>query len=298
MKWNLIGENKKYLLILSVFTFLSCKNQRPNYISYYNKVNEIDSIYRIAKQPEKALIQYKRLFRKYEPKNQERIEEFETYIKLADQYNKNFGGKKNLYKLLKLVAPYGNSYQNLYPLYQKYGIDSLSMKNEIANWKNNLNRRLVDSFSVAFIRDQQDNRSDVLVMKKNDKKNAMLLKWTFENYGYPSLQKIGLTGNNGVFMPMLTLFSHMSTSEYYPYFKSKLLDFVKSGDCLPRDYATMVDRHNLQVSKEKILYGYYSYSNTIMDTININHNRKTIGLPSLNHAKEIRKDFFKEMNKK
>jgi hypothetical protein len=36
-------------------------------------------------------------------------------------------------------------------------------------------------------------------------KNAKLLD--FENYGYPSIQKIGLFGNNGVFMPMVTLFT-------------------------------------------------------------------------------------------
>ncbi|MCP1300550.1 hypothetical protein NK356_15355 [Chryseobacterium sp. S0630] len=42
---------------------------------YYNKVNEIDSIYRMAKQPEKAIKLYKALFRKYHPLNQERIEE-------------------------------------------------------------------------------------------------------------------------------------------------------------------------------------------------------------------------------
>ncbi|CAD0223981.1 protein of unknown function [Chryseobacterium sp. JV274] len=42
-------------LILCLF-LCACKNR--NYILYYNKVNEIDSIYRMAKQPEKAIKNY------------------------------------------------------------------------------------------------------------------------------------------------------------------------------------------------------------------------------------------------
>jgi hypothetical protein len=50
-----------------------------------------------------------------------------------------------------------------------------------------MNKRLMDSFSVAFVRDQEAKRSVSSVMMKNDAENAKL-KWTLENYGYPSLQ--------------------------------------------------------------------------------------------------------------
>ncbi|WP_394674579.1 hypothetical protein [uncultured Chryseobacterium sp.] len=274
---------------------VSCTHKPLNYITYYNGVNEIDSIYRFKKDTLKAIKQYKKLFKKYPPKNQERIQEFETYITLSDRYHKDFGGKKTLYKLIPLIAPYGEEYKNYFSLYGKHGIDSLTVKNEVAKWKRNLNRTLIDSFSIAFIRDQQDHRNNVELMELNDNKNAKLLKWTFENYGYPSLQKIGLIGNNDVFMPMLTLFSLMSGSEYYPYFKTKLLEYVKSGDCLPRDYATMVDRHHLQFSKEEILYGYYIGNSTHLDTLKINRNRKMLGLPSMQHSARIRQDFMAEL---
>lgn len=46
------------------------------------------------------------------------------------------------------------------------------------------------------------------------------MKWIFENYGYPSLQKIGSS-------PLLTLFSHFSASDEYPYFENKLKEYVK-----------------------------------------------------------------------
>jgi hypothetical protein len=278
--------------LIIIFIILSCKSN--DYIAYYNRVNEIDSIYRIANQPEKAIKQYRKLFKKYIPKNQDRIKEYETYIKLADHNQKNFGGKKSLYNLIPLIAPYEGSEKSYFGLFQKYGIDSTEVRQRIASWKKGLNRRLVDSFSVAFVRDQAENRGNFQLMERNDRINAQLLKWTFENYGYPSVQKIGLLGNGGVFMPMHPLFSHMVGEKEYPYFKAKMLEYIKSGDCIPKDYANMVDRHNLQISKEGTLYGIYLSYDAIVDTIKANQERKKIGLPSIQHSSKITKDYFKK----
>ncbi|MCJ7934918.1 MAG: hypothetical protein MUW56_15175 [Chryseobacterium sp.] len=285
-----------YILLLFIinFIFFSCKSKSINYITYYNTVNEIDSLYRIANQPEKAVKHFRKLFKKYNPKNQDRIEEYETYIKLADQYHKNFGGKKSLYKLIPLIAPYEGSYKKYFALYQKYGIDSIEVKQKIADWKKGLNKQLVDSFTIAFIRDQAEGRRNPEIMEKNDRINAQLLKWTFENYGYPSIQKIGLIGNDGVFMPMHPLFSHMIDSKEYPYFKAKMLEYIKSGDCVPKDYANMVDRHNLQVAKKEMLYGVYPSYTAVIDTLKTNRNRKSIGIPSFKHSAKITKDYLKK----
>ncbi len=274
-------------LLIILFFILSCKSK--DYIVYYNRVNEIDSLYRIANQPEKAIKQYKKLFKKYTPKNQERIKEYETYIKLADQHQKNFGGKKSLYKLIPLIAPYEGSYGSYFGLFKKYGIDSTEVKQRIADWKKGLNKRLVDSFSIAFVRDQAEGRRNPQLMEKNDRINAQLLKWTFENYGYPSVQKIGLIGNGGVFMPMHPLFSHMIGEKEYPYFKAKMLEYIKSGDCIPKDYANMVDRHNLQIDKVEMPYGSYPSYSAIIDTMKVNRNRKKIGLPALKRISKVQK---------
>lgn len=273
-------------LLIITFIVLSCKSN--NYIIYYNRVNEIDSLYRIANQPEEAIKQYKKLFKKYTPKNQERIKEYETYIKLADQYQQNFGGKKSLYKLIPLIAPYEGSYGSYFGLFKKFGIDSTEVKQRIADWKKGLNKRLVDSFSIAFVRDQAEGRRNPQLMEKNDKINAQLLKWTFENYGYPSVQKIGLIGNDGVFMPMHPLFSHMIDAKEYSYFKAKMLEYVKSGDCIPKDYANMVDRHDLQIDKVEMPYGSYPSYSAVIDTMKVNRNRKTIGLPPLRRSSKIK----------
>ena len=167
----------------------------------------------------------------------------------------------------------------MFPICAKYGIDSLSVEQKIASTKDNMNKRLIDSFSVAFVRDQEAKRMVSSVMVKNDAKNARLLKWTLENYGYPSLQKIALTGNNDVFMPMLTFWSHMGggVPEYYSYFKDTLLKYVKSGEYSPMEYATMIDRHEHE-NNRKILY--VEYFGNFLDTLKSNRNRRSIGLKS------------------
>ncbi|AZB01399.1 hypothetical protein EG359_18040 [Chryseobacterium joostei] len=294
---NKIWNSSSYILVVIFFIFSACKNRSLNYVNYYNRVNEIDSIYRLQKDTLVTIKEYKKLFRKYPPKNQDRIEEFTNYIILADKKDINFGGKKNLKKLITLIAPYHKKNKDFYWLYQKYGIDSLEVEQTVAQWKKNLNQKLIDSFTVAFKRDQDSRRSgNSLDIFKNDEKNAKLLKWMFENDGFPSIQKIGLW-NGDFFMPSGPVLLHMADyDEYQPYFKAKILEYIKSGDCPPRDYAAMIDRNNIH-HKQPYTYGVYQGYENIKDTITVNRNRKSIGLPSIQHAQAIIKDFAKK-NKK
>ncbi|BAP30717.1 uncharacterized protein CHSO_1680 [Chryseobacterium sp. StRB126] len=257
---------------------------------YYNKINEIDSIYRMANKPDLAIQQYRDLFKEFEPKNQERIEEYVTYIMLSDQYKKDFGGKKSLYKLIPLIAPYDKEYKKYLPLFKKYDIDSTEVKEKIADWKKGLNQQLIDSFHIAFKRDQLGRPFDTAIVKRNVEKNAALFKWTFEKFGFPSQQKIGS-------FPMLTLLSHMADSKSsYPYFEKKVLEYVKSGDCPPLYYSMMVDAGGHSLGKST----YYGMGRTFLkeiDSAAINKHRKSIGLPSLRHAEKLKKDYFLSLKK-
>ena len=189
-----------FLLIFTSFSVLlflltSC-SRKPNYILYYQKANEIDSIYRIAKKPKLAAEEYKKLFEEYEPRNQERLQEYETYIILADRFNIDFGGKKSLKKLILLKAECGGSCREYYPLLKKYGLDSLDVKDQIADWKKDLNQTLIDSFTIAMRRDPEGRIPlDTAVVQKNVMKNAKLLLWTFQKYGYPTPRKMGTMGH-------------------------------------------------------------------------------------------------------
>ncbi|MDR6371880.1 hypothetical protein J2795_004564 [Chryseobacterium bernardetii] len=248
-----------------------------------------------------AIKKFKRVFLNFEPRNDERMEEYENYIKFSDKYNKNFGGKKSLNKLIRLVAPYWRFKRedtDFFKLYKKYGIDSIAVEQKVIEWKNSLNKQLIDSFRIAFIRDQVKDSITGQQSLNNFRKNASLLKWTLANYGYPSMQKIGLETDDGVFMPMLIYLNHMAQIEDYEYFKTKLLDYVKSGDLPPRDYVEMIERH-VQVNHLKPVYGVKSTDEEIIeDTVNINYNRKLIGLQSLKIRRKITKEFLKNNSKK
>ncbi|MDN3695003.1 hypothetical protein QWZ06_23585 [Chryseobacterium tructae] len=287
---HLSRDTSKYLrinliLIISIFILSSCKK---NYITYYKKVNEIDSTYRLANNPKLAIQEYRKLFNEYDPKNQEMIEEFSTYITLSDQYHEDFGGKESLYQLISLVAPYNDSYKKYLPLFKKYGIDNTEVQQKIADWKKDLNQQMVDSFKIAFTRDQLGRPNDTVLVRKNIEKNARLFKWTFENIGFPSKDKIGDA-------PMLTLVSHMGSSNtLYPYLETKILEYIKSGDCPPLDYSMMVDSHKFSPGKTT-QYGMGRSFMEQIDTAAIDRHRKSIGLASLKHSAAIKKDFLKKL---
>ncbi|WP_045492630.1 hypothetical protein [Chryseobacterium sp. StRB126] len=269
-------------LLIVLLPLTSCKK---NYITYYNKVNEADSIYRMANNPKLAVKEYQKIFKEYDPKNQDRVEEYATYITLADQYHEDFGGKKSLYQLISLMAPYGNEYKKYMPLFNKYGIDNTSVEQKITEWKQGLDKKLVDSFKIALIRDQEGRPLDTALTRKNVEKNAKLLIWTFKNYGFPTPEKIG-------WFPMPTFISHMVESKKdYPFIKDKLLEYVKSGDFSPRDYARMEDTY-LGSHKKITRYGFNMIP--VKDSTQTDRNRKSLGIPSMKHSSKIRKDYFKK----
>lgn len=286
---------KKSIFFFAVCCLLfSCQVKRQDHIAYLNKVNEIDSIYRIANDTVTALNRYEKLFIKKPAYQDDLIREFETYIKLSDKYKRDFGGKESLNTLIPLLAPnwkYNKADKELLALYKKYGIDSLELESKIALWKEGLNKRLIDSFSIARIRDQEKGRRDPYIQKSNDKKNAELLIWTFNHYGYPSLQKTGLWGNQDIFMPAGMIIHHMAGTDSYPYFRKKLLEYVRSGECPPGDYASMIDRYRNLKNLDCV---YCTIDNVaIADSVRADKNRKKIGLPSIKHSKKILADYLR-----
>lgn len=297
-----MNYRRTLLIMFAILSFtFSCKSKKLNYIDYYHKVYAIDSAHRADKDTLATIRKYKKLFRKFPPAQNERIEEYETYIRYADRFHKNFGGEKSLDKLIAQSAPnwkYKREDQDFFKLFKKYGIDSIAVEQKVLQWKKGLNKVLIDSFSIAATRDQYNNRVGPDVVK-NDKKNAELLIWTFKNYGFPSRQKIGLYGNNEQSMHMGTLLNHMAGTEHYEFFKTKLLEYVKSGECTPRDYIEMIDKHQYIHYLEPV-YGIFIHYDTpafnAADSARINQNRKAVGFPTFKQSSKITKDFQRKMN--
>ena len=283
-----------YIFLLSCFIY-SCKQASNNYIHAYNKANVIDSILRYQQDSAVVRRKYKALFRKSPAFNRERIEEYKTYILISDKMKRNFGGKKSLTKLIVLLAPYGNSYKDYAYLYRKYDMSDEEVEVIVRQWKIGLNKTLIDSFSIAFKRNEIAAIDNLELSRINARKNARLLQWTLENYGFPSLNKIGFVGNDSVFMPIDNLLPNIVVvdTKRYPYFEKEILKYVKTGECPPRAYAAMVDSYNKTVLKQPTKYGFFFGFNENIDTVKVNHNRKQIGLPSLQHSLKIRNNSNK-----
>lgn len=291
---------KNLFFFISLLIFFSCQIKKQNHINYLNKVNDIDNIYRLKNDTLTAIEKYRKLFKKYPPHNSHLINEFQTYITLSDKRNENFGGKESLYKLIPLIAPnwkYNKYDKYLISIFKKYDIDSIELENRITTWKKSLNKKLVDSFSIAFFRNQEFRTPKYIekLQTINDKKNSELFLWTFNNFGFPSVNTIGLWGNNDIFMPMGNILNHMAglDNKNYNYFKEKIYEYVKQGECTPEDYAEMIDKRAFIEGKECV---YCNVSNSnIKDSLQINKNRRDIGLPSLKHSRKINSDYLKNL---
>lgn len=281
-------------IVLFFSPLQSCKTKNFNYVDYYNEVHVIDSIYRYHKDTLTIIRKYKNLFRKYGSHNQERLREFETYILLSHYKNKKFGGKKSLYKLIDLITPYKERYTD-YSFFKKYRIDSIEVAKRFKKREEKYNKILIDSFRIANLRDQITRKIEYNnETRKADLQNINLFKWTIQNYGFPSTEKVGSVDKYYARAYYDIMFIHFHDyEEEYQFLEKEFLKYVKSGECNPYSYAAMVDRHYvLHVDKTKSLYNVWPafHEEKHLDTLRININRKKIGLPSLKHTRLIPTD--------
>ena len=278
-------------IVLIVLLISSCKAKKINYVDYYNNTLAIDSVLRFHKDTLTVVNSYKKHFKKFKPHNQERLREFETYIYLSHKMNKDFGGKRSLFKLIDLITPYKYRYKD-YSFFKKYGIDSLDVLKRIKNREEKYNKVLIDSFKTAYERDQSSRKEGYTIETKiADLKNFNLFKWTFAKYGFPSVEKVGSIDKDKWWVVNFydIMFLHYSSLNEYDFFKENLIQYIKSGDCNPYSYAQMVDRYETEDLKNKSFYNVRGAFDdmTSSDSLRVNKNRKSIGLPSLNHTKLI-----------
>lgn len=280
---------KTYLIIANLIflCFAACKNKNisNNYINYYNTALTIDSLFVIKKDTLQTIESYKKLFSIYEPKNLNQSKEYEVLIKLMSSKSSD-NIKDKLMTLTRINAPrwkYSKKDNTLLEIYQKNGIDTLMVSNQIMTWNNtNANNILLDSLRVVFKRFQQSENSDIF--SKNDELNAKFLAWTFKNHGYPSSAKTTNWYSENDYISISQLLFRMTLSPDFRKFKDQILEYVKSGECAPQDYAEMIDKYNSENNLEPS-YGFFIKNIPIRDTLTINKNRKLIGLQKIQDQK-------------
>ena len=156
---------------------------------------------------------------------------------------------------------------------KELSIEVNNEQNNFLNWA--LRKEIVSMLKL----DQQVRRTpiDYSELRKVDSLNQVRIKEIFENYGYPNEKLIGFSKENEN-VDISFMIMHFDDLAY---FKPKLLNFIKRGDCSPYVLAYLVDSNDRR--NKMYTYGIYSNidSTQIINYNNLDVRRKSIGLRSL-----------------
>jgi len=283
---------KKIIYTLLLILFFSCSSNietskkvpKLNYIPYYLKVYEADSLF-LANNYKESFKKLDSLFKKFKRINV--LEEQQLYIKSAYLSNQKIDYKKQFKFLIE-----NNSFNKNY-----FGTNLISILDEYVTpkeylkWKKKFNDKIIvglDSLLIEMnIKDQKyrgEKYSSYAFQYKRDsidEINEEKLINIFNTYGFPNS-----TNHNKSFKTIVGgILLHTSDSIRMNYFAPKVLEFVKEGACDPMEYATLIDQYYLY-NGEKQIYNSYLNDPIKYDTIKTKLLRQEIGLPkslSINH---------------
>lgn len=272
-------------------------NIEVNYIPYYLKVNEADSLHIVGNYKKSQHI-LDSLFNKFEPLNQQSYAEYNTYLRNKIVLN-NF---KNIDKVLKKAI-------------QDFGFKvEYCMKDTLINKgvkKSNFKENDLNSFYDAYVKSlnleyryaiekmmENDQRVRKAVPRnkeeweKVDKENAEAIKLLIEKYGYPSTKKIGRYNFNNKDANAHILFNHSTTESKENYILNLMFNALKKGECEPENYGGVYDKYLMVNGKygDKVLYGEIRNRKKSLDMVVVNPKkidsiRKSIGLEHIEYKR-------------
>lgn len=299
-----------FLTIISIVVALSCSTQKVsntskevNYIPYYLKVYEADSLYIVGNYQRSYEI-LDSLFKKYEPINFMGYNEYAIYVQSSYLINQKKGIAK---KVEKLIAAYGytkewftyDSTSVLSKVYQTANISEENYQILRQRYLSSIDLELREQVVNMIENDQYYRRfydKEDIEIKRNETDSIIeqiLIKW-FDKGIYPNMKKIG---NGSVdekrSLDIVVLLLHTKKDIRSSYFTPKIYEFVKKGECSPQTYAVIVDQLNYYQYKENdaMLYGEFNLRNIdSTQYYKFNPKRNEIGLPTLEYTKwRIRK---------
>lgn len=262
-------------------------HEEVNYIPYYLKVYEADSLY-LTGNYERSFQILDSLFREFEPLNYE-YNELETYIK-ASYLTSNNENTKKYFEIL--ISTYGlrkefiKEDRLMYLAFNSLNFDSKTIDELEKLYLSNVNYELRDLISEMVYKDQLHRQKGTVnkdSMRKIDKENELKLIEIFNNYGYPN-EKIGCkvkvkNRQHNQETNISILLMHTDDSIRIHYFLPKILDFVKKGDVTPSIFAKLTDQLYLY-NDQKQIFGTYSNSPLQYGKRTTDSLRKSIGLTS------------------
>jgi hypothetical protein len=292
------------IVVILFLTFISCKSnytrigdKNANYIPYYLKVYEADSLYIVGEHKRSYEI-LDSLFKKYEPINQESYIEYVTYLKnkiILNDFDKidlvlkkaiNELGYKPEYcvkdSLISIAVKKSNfNLNDLNEFYNNY-VKCLNL-----NYRYDIEKMIANDQSVRLA--VSENRGE---WERVDMENAERIKILIAKYGYPSIKKIGRYDFTNKNSNVKLLFLHATKEERESYILDLMLTSVKKGECEPSDYATVYDKYMWTSGRDsdKVLYGELRDRKKSIDMVVVNPKkidsiRKSIGLENIEYRR-------------
>jgi hypothetical protein len=287
-------KRMKILFIIFIVTILfSCKSnytrigdKDANYIPYYLKTYEADSLY-LTGNYEKSYKILDSLFKKYEPINSKFTNEYLNYIELKIKLEKKISKDEVLQLIskhgyIKDVIIYNKTFNNFDKKNNFYITNNYDIARKI--YISSIDLVLRDTIRVMKLNDQKNRRTNSN-QEKFDLINQNKIKLMFENNIYPNEKMVGNFTVDNQFIDFEIILLHSRDSMRMNYFLPKVLNFIKIGKAEPTIYGNMIDQQHLYRGVKQI-YGTYNIDNIKSNDYNIyNSKRKSIGLPTINYTK-------------
>jgi hypothetical protein len=291
-----------FLLVLVSLIVISCKSnyikigaKDANYIPYYLKVYEADSLF-IVKNYQRSFEILDSLFKKFEPINMEVYKEYETYL-MASYFTKQ--KQKEINKILK------NSFIKYGSTVSIFEDDSLLLdllkkskysKKDLLAFNNGYNKKLnkdlrslIENIVAADQNCRLNKPIDVDELSKVREENNEKIKFVYEKYGYPSSRKIGYEELNQKSINLSAVLLHCDVDFLENYLLEKMKFYLIKGEVLPYNYSGVYDKYLISFYGEKQLYGTFLNSkNELVSLINeskLDSIRKSVGLGNINYQK-------------
>ncbi|MGH2666110.1 hypothetical protein [Flavobacterium sp.] len=304
------------IALILIHSLFSCKTvkisnnsvakKEINYIPYYLKVYEADSLF-LTNNYQRSYEILDSLFQHYEPLNMEGYFEYSTYIasSVLTHHLKDIDKK-----IKRGYADFGHisiSHKNSFDFYDSIMKISKLTETEIQTLKIEHSKKInLDLRQKIVIMSEEDQapRMDYNLekIKFYQEKHKTEIEDIISKYGYPNYKVIGDvsysdgTDKNYKSVSFTTIFLHqdMNVKEKY---LPMMLEGVKKGTFLPADYAAIYDKSMLQKTEKKNnprqLYGTFPGFNLIYPK-KITSIRKSIGLPSFRHEVWRYNQIFEE----
>lgn len=294
-----------FLIIMVSFCFVSCKSsytkigdRNANYIPYYLKVYEADSLF-IEKEYQSSYKILDSLQKINGLLNINNYNEYITYIKNKIVLKSTVSDVEFL-KIFSLGIPI--------EFVKSDSILSVQFNKKSDSYQKQYSKKREEFLSKI----NYDLREDVIKMKFNDQlfrknngyqknknlqdsldlvnQNKLLL--IFEKYGFPNEKTIGSYDIDNSDVSITAILLHTKDSIRVNFFLPEILKFVKKGEADPLIYASLMDQYMLYNGEPQI---YGSFENSKIGT-KVNEKRRSIGLPVLGYekwrAKKIYPEFF------